>query len=420
MLMHGARRGWAVLLAVAVGAGLLLGVGQASAALQLGAASRTELTTARPGVSHAYQFLNQMMDRYARGSLPRLVQSYTGGVLGAENYTASSTYDDALVVDAYLAQRTPVGQGRAETTGNALLTALAQSAPQGGGLYDDYAPDPLRLPADVQPEATAQTTGDASWAGDALVQLYAATRLPAYLTGAENLAGWIQANTSDVRGQGGYTGGYAGSGIKLEWKSTEQNTDVYAFFSLLARESGLPGWATRASAARTFIVSMWNPAQQRFSLGTMTDGVTTNDSPQTEDVNSWSSLALRSPAYAASVWDVTSLAAAAGPLQGVSICPGDRTGVWFEGTAHLADALESRGQPGDSAQAAAYLADLAYAQARGPNEDGLGIMAASKDGLTDCAGDSVYASLHAGTTAWYILAASGVNPLSTSIPVSAQ
>jgi hypothetical protein len=350
-----------------------------------------------------------------------LVQSYTGGVLGAENYTASSTYDDALVIDAYLAQRTPGGQARAETIGNALLTALAQSAPQDGGLDDDYAPDPLRLPADVQPEATSQTTGDASWAGDALVQLYAATRLPAYLTGAENLAGWIQANTSDVRGQGGYTGGYAGPGIRLEWKSTEQNIDVYAFFSLLARERGLPVWATRAAAARTFIVSMWNPAQQRFSLGTMTDGVTTNDSPQTEDVNSWSYLALRSPAYAASVdWDVTSLAAAAGPLHGVSICPGDRTGVWFEGTAHLADALEIRGQPGDSAQAAAYLADIAYAQAHGPNEDGLGIMAASKDGLTDCAGDSVYASLHTGTTAWYILAASGVNPLSTSIPVSAQ
>jgi hypothetical protein len=51
-------------------------------------------------------------------------------------------------------------------------------------------------------------------AGDALVQLYAATRLPAYLTGAENLAGWTQANTSDVRGQGGYSGGYAARGAR--------------------------------------------------------------------------------------------------------------------------------------------------------------------------------------------------------------
>src|ERR1035438_6003352 len=137
MRMHGVRRAWAVLLAVAVGAGLLLGSGRASAAPQLEAASRTALTPAGPGVSHAYQFLNQMMDRYARGSVPRLVQSYTGGVLGAENYTASSVYDDALVIDAYLSQRTAGGQARAETIGNALLTALAQSAPQGGGLYDD-------------------------------------------------------------------------------------------------------------------------------------------------------------------------------------------------------------------------------------------------------------------------------------------
>jgi hypothetical protein len=86
----------------------------------------------------------------------------------------------------------------------------------------------------------------------------------------------------------------------------------------------------------------------------------------------------------------------------------------------ITDALETRGQPGDSAQAAAYLADIAYAQAHGPNENGLGIMAASRDGLTDCEGDSVYASLHTGTTAWYILAARGINPLSATTPISAQ
>ena len=235
------------------------------------------------------------------------------------------------------------------------------------------------------------------------------------------MAAWIQANSADTRGPGGYTGGYANSGTRLQWKSTEQNIDVYAFFSLLARESGLAVWAARAAAARTFIVSMWNPAAGRFSLGTLADGVTTNDSPQTEDVNSWSYLALQSPAYAASVdWDVRNLAPASGQLHGVSICPGDRTGVWFEGTAHLADALAIRARAGDSAQAAAYRSDLAYAQAHGPDEDGLGIMAASRDGLTDCEGDSLYASLHTGTTAWYILAARGINPLSATTPVSAQ
>ena len=33
-------------------------------------------------VTRAYAFLNLMMDRYAAGPTPRLVQSFTGGVLG--------------------------------------------------------------------------------------------------------------------------------------------------------------------------------------------------------------------------------------------------------------------------------------------------------------------------------------------------
>jgi hypothetical protein len=210
------RRAAAALLTVAARSGLLLGAGHASGATGYRLAGQA--TQAPAGVSRAYQFLNQMMGLQAAGPVPRLVRSYTGGVLGTENYTASSIYDDALIIDAYLAERT----------------------------------------------------------------------------------------------------------------------------------------------------------------------------------------------------------SAAGRLRGISICPGDRTGVWFEGTAHLADALETRGQPGDSAQAAAYLADIAYAQAHGPNGNGLGIMAASRDGLTDCEGDSVCASLHTGTTAWYILAARGINPLSATTPVSAQ
>ena len=349
------RRAGAVLLTVAAGVSLLLGADRAPAACPTGTARPVPAAAVRtagaaPGVSGAYQFLNQMMDRRATGGVPRLVQSYTGGVLGTEDYTASSIYDDALVIDAYLAERTADGRARAQAIGNAMLSALAQAAPQGGGLYDEYTPAPLYVPADVQPASGGRTTGNAAWAGNALVQLYAATRVPSYLTGAENMAAWIQANSADTRGQGGYTGGYANSGTKLQWKSTEQNIDVYAFFSLLGRESGLAAWTARAGTARSFIVSMWNPAAGRFSLGTMTDGVTTNDNPQTEDVNTWSYLALRSPAYAASVgWDVRNLASATGKLHGVSICPGDRTGVWFEGTAHLADALATRGRPVDSA-----------------------------------------------------------------------
>jgi hypothetical protein len=55
---------------------------------------------------------------------------------------------------------------------------------------------------------------------------------------------------------------------------------------------------------------------------------------------------------------------------------------------------------------------VAEAQTSGPDNHGMGIMAASKDRLSDCDGDEYYASLHTGATAWYILAAEQVNPLS--------
>jgi hypothetical protein len=70
-------------------------------------------------------------------------------------------------------------------------------------------------------------------------------------------------------------------------------------------------------------------------------------------------------------------------------------------------------------QARAALLTVACAQAHGPNQDGPGIMAASKDGLADGEGDSGHASLHTGPAAC-ILAARHVNPRSATIPIAAQ
>jgi hypothetical protein len=392
-------------------------------------------TPARPGppavqagqldrsVARAYSFLNQMMDRYAAGSTPRLVQSYTGGVLGRDHFTASETYDDAVLIDAYLAEGTAAGRRRAEIIGTGLRYVQANDPLHDGRIRAAYAPTPLRSPADVAATNLASEVGDMAWAGQALVQLYAATGRRAYLTGAEGVGNWVQANTYDTRGAGGYTGGETASGQKIEWKSTEHNIDLYAFFTMLAGQTGQPAWSARAAWARRFVAAMWNPAQGRFNVGTISDGVTPNDSEMPEDVNSWSYLALRDPAYESSVgWNVRNLAVSgSGPgsgrgavdgFSGVSFCARDRTGVWFEGAAHLADALEARGAPGDATRAAGYLSDIYYAQRHGPNADGAGIMAASRDGLSDCGGGLYYASLHTGTTAWYILAARRVDPLS--------
>ena len=250
-----------------------------------------------------------------------------------------------------------------------------------------------------------------AWVGQALLQLYARTDDAPYLTGATEIANWIQSNTYDTRGAGGYTGGDNANGTKITWKSTEHNIDVYAFFTLLANASGNVLWTSRATWALQFVHSMWDAAQGRFSVGTLDDGVTVNDEEQPEDVNSWSYLALEDPTYKASVtWDVENLAVSAKGFSGVSFCEAARTGVWFEGTAHLAEALEVRNGPGDEDQADAYLADIAYAQLDGKNADGSGIIAASKNALSDCDGGRYYSSLHTGATAWYLLALQDANP----------
>ena len=364
-------------------------------------------------VADAYSFLSQMMDRYAAGTTPRLVQSFTGGVLGQQHFTASETYDDALIIDAYLAAGTAAARSRARVIGDGLRYVQANDPRHDGRVRAAYAPTPLRSPADVTATDSATAVGGMAWAGQALVRLYAATGGRAYLTAAEAIGNWVQAHCYDARGPGGYTGGETANGQKIGWKSTEHNIDLYALFGLLATETGDSAWSARAGWARRFVVRMWDAGPRRFYVGTTSDGVTPNDSVMPEDVNSWSYLALRDPAYAASLgWEMRNLAVTAGGFSGVSSCREDRSGVWFEGTAHLADALEYRGNSGDGTWAARYVSVVYYAQAHGLNHDGLGIIAASRDGLSDCGGGSYYASLHTGATAWYILAVRRVDPFS--------
>ncbi|MGH2864420.1 MAG: hypothetical protein ACRDJX_04130 [Solirubrobacteraceae bacterium] len=357
------------------------------------------------------QFLDQMMDLYASGSVPRLVQSFTGGVLGEQRYTDSVTYDDALIIDAYLAEGTPEALSRAETIGNALLYVQANDPAHDGRIRAAYAPTPLVSPGDVRATDETSDVGNMAWVGQALVHLYSASGDAAYLDGAVAIGDWVQAHCYDKRGAGGYTGGITARGKRIRWKSTEHNIDLYSLFSLLAQATGDPVWSARAAWAERLVEAMWDASEGRFYVGTRNNGKTPETAVKPEDVNSWSYLALQNPSFEASVeWDVQNLAVSAEGFSGVSFCAGDRTGVWFEGTAHLADALQLRNQPGDEAQAEAFLSDIEYAQSNGLNNDGLGIIAASKNRLGDCEGEFYYASLHTGATAWYLLAAQHVDP----------
>jgi hypothetical protein len=362
-------------------------------------------------ISNAYQFLDEMMDLYASGSVPRLVQSFSGGVLGEQHYTDSVTYDDALMIDAYLADGTPEALSRAETIGDGLLYVQANDPAHDGRLRAAYAPTPLASPSDVKATEETSDVGNMAWVGQALVHLYDASGGQAYLSGAEAIGNWVQTHCRDSRGAGGYSGGLTARGKRIKWKSTEHNIDLYSLFTLLAEATGQSEWSTRAAWAERFVEAMWDASAGHFYVGTKNNGKTPERSVLPEDVNSWSYLSLESPTFASSLdWDVQNLAVSTEGFSGVSFCSGDRSGVWFEGTAHLADALEHRDRPGDEAQAETYLSDIEHAQVAGLNSDGLGIIAASKNGLGDCEGEFYYASLHTGATAWYVLAAEHVDP----------
>jgi hypothetical protein len=352
-----------------------------------------------------------MMDRYAGGAQLRLVQSYKGGVLEKRHFTASVTYDDALIIDALLARGTPEDLARAQVLGQALLYVQANDPAHDGRLRAAYEPTPLSSPAAMQATDPASDVGNMAWVGQALAHLYARTGTAAYLAGAVAIGEWIQANAYDTRGAGGYTGGRGPTDAKLTWKSTEHNIDLASFFELLAAQTHEGFWSSRAQWAKSFVTSMWNSAEAMFFIGSGEDGSSINESSFPEDVNSWSYLALRDPTYAGSLeWNRTHLGVSRRGFAGVSFCSGDRSGVWFEGTAHMADALAVRGAPGDAALAQAYLADVAHAQTSGRHGDGLGVIAASKNGLRTCEGERYFASLHTGATAWYLLALQAADP----------
>lgn len=347
-----------------------------------------------------------MMDLYARDGTLRLAQSFVPTKalhLGATAFT----YDQAVLVAALLARGSGDDIARATILGRSLVYAQLHDPASDGRVRNAYWVHPFVSRGGKITFAGAGTdTGNMAWTGMALAKLYGATHQAAFLTAALAIGNWILKNTADSRGPGGYTGG-----TNVRWKSTEHNIDVYAFFTMLASLTGSAGWNANAASALALVDAMWNARKGFYWIGTLNDGATANRVPIPEDVQTWSFLATERTEFAASIdWAVEHLAARDGRFQGVSFSNADRSGVWFEGTAHLTAALLARGSHGDGQKAKSYLQDLAFAQVHNPNGDGHGVDAASKNGLRTGDGDTYYAALHVGATAWYALAALPANP----------
>lgn len=369
---------------------------------------------ARPGDprAKAYAFLDGRMDKYAQESTLRLVQSYVPTATFS-NGDVSYTYDDDVMLIALLARGTPDDVARARVLGDSLVYVQTHDPLADGRVRASYHAHHFTKP-DGSPDiaGAASDTGNLAWTGLALAQLYRTTGAQGYLTAALSVATFVQANMDDSRGAGGYTGGFTGDQKKIQYKSTEHNIDLYALFTMLAQLTGDTSWTAHAQHALTFVRAMWNAQPAFFYIGTGNDGVTINKGdPTPEDVQTWSYLSTGLARYQSSVdWAVVNLSATSGDFQGLSFAVSDRSGVWFEGTAHAAAALEARNLTGDAQIAAQFLTDIEIGQAQAPNANGKGIDAASKDGLNTGEGDQYFASLHIGATAWYCLAKQSANP----------
>ncbi|MBV9570393.1 MAG: hypothetical protein JO056_04040 [Alphaproteobacteria bacterium] len=364
-------------------------------------------------LSRAYAFLYRQMDKYQQGDSLRLVRSYVPTDTFS-NADVSYTYDDDVMLLALLRRGQGEDVARARVLGDALVYAQAHDPYNDGRVRGAY--HARRFTGhDGAPRiaGAASDTGNLAWTGIAFAQLYNATGKQDYLSAALALGGFIQRNTYDTRGAGGYTGGINADQQKIEYKSTEHNIDLYALFGMLAQLTGEQSWSGDATHALTFVQAMWNAKRGYFYIGTGNDGATINKGdPTPEDVQTWSFLSTGLAQYQSSMdWALANLSAIKGRFDGLSFEAKDRSGVWFEGTAHAAMAFAARGMGDDAQTVAQLLADVEIGQANAPNADGKGVVAASKDGLeTGDGADKYYASLHIGATAWYCLAKQAANP----------
>ena len=375
-------------------------------------------------VSNAYLHLDEAMDEWASPPALRVPSSYHGGFL--DFWDNSVTYDNALVIIVYANRKNNADSlDRARTMGDALLQMQEKDPIGDGRLRNAYGPERL---FDANGVPNIQTWGSASgnqaWAGMALAHLAHVTEDAKYRDGALRIGEWLLRETKDTRGRGGFTGGYRSDGTKIEWKSTEHNIDMVGLFGMLHQLTKDHKWRRARKHARKFVKSMWDKKEERFHIGTKPDGVTINrDEYIPEDVQSWGYLALRSDRYRRALdWNIAHLEVTddsnpSQPVVGVRFAlqikkehqkKNDKT-VWLEGTAHMALALRVSGKKKHKKRAKAYLDNIHKEQLSGPNADGKGIQANSREGNSG-GDDTNHTSLHTGTTAWYIMAKQELNP----------
>jgi hypothetical protein len=391
-------------------AALAASVGAVGAGTVLAPSAAQAATIPSPtSVTNAYAFLAGQFDQYGTGTALRLPSSYKGGYLAG--FISSFAYDDALVILAWLAGGTSADRQRATVLGDSLIHAQSTDPFGDGRTRASYQPDSFRAGSTPEIGSAAANTGNQAWVGMALTRLHEVTGQRRFLDAALRLANWIQTISWDgARAPFGYTGGRDANNMAITYKASEHNIDVGAFFTMLGTLTGNSSWTSRAQQAYAFVAAMQSTGGWVWT-GTGADGTTINTTPIPADVQTWAYLATHDTRYTPAVnWVIDNLMNTDAGITGSSYSNTDTSKVWLEGSGHLALAVRARGAAGDTALYNTLMTNIEKAQTTSPNQDGRGIVAASTDGLQTGFGDTYYASLHTGATAFYVMAAKGYNP----------
>lgn len=336
-------------------------------------------------------------------------------------------YDNALALLSFLARGNPEDLRRAKILADSFIYAInndryftdgrLRNAYMSGDLKDHFT-GKVRLPGWWNPldnkwyEDDIQLgthTGNLAWVMIALLSYHKKVGDFQYLEAAKILGRWIEVEAKDYICSGGYIGGYEGFEPyqrKVTWKSTEHNINVYvAFISLYEITNDLK-WKNLALHAKNFLDSVWNETEKHFWTGTIDDGCTINKNNFHVDNQACAILALGSDYNSALKWAENNFYTEADGFKGFDF-NNDKDGIWFEGTAQMALAYQISG---DIDNSNFYISEIIKAQGSAPNNNGKGIIAASKDGLTTGFDWEYFSRLNIAATSWFIFAENRFNP----------
>jgi len=173
----------------------------------------------------------------------------------------SFLYDNALAIQSlllggYVTEAMNIADGRLATVAGDCTNGFYNELNSGHTL--------LANGMSRGPYSMRKRVGDNSWFGLALLALYQDTNNSTYLTCAQQISDWVNANFKVTSGMlQGYSGGLDDNGNPLPSRSTEENSD---YFELNEQLGAM--YADRATWAGNFVINMYFASGPYFWAGT--------------------------------------------------------------------------------------------------------------------------------------------------------